>query len=124
MWHSPPAALHPPSASLDLTLTARLREVVAGESAAESELEALTDHATGLARALDAQVRASEQRLAKLNADPASPLTEIASELRRVDALIGQLDEARALSAGLEQRTREIRTSWLKHHAESKPSLS
>ncbi len=109
---------------LDLALTARLREVVGGQSAAESELHELTDHASGLQRALDAQVHASEQRLAKLNADPASPLTEIASELRRVDALIGQLDEARALSAGLEQRTREIRTAWLKHHAESKPSLS
>ena len=29
--------------------------------------------------------------------------------------------EARALATGLEQRTREIRTAWLKHHAESKP---
>lgn len=109
---------------LDLVLTTRLREVVAGESAAESELAELSDHASGLARALEAQVRASEKRLAKLNADPGSPLTEIASELRRVDALIGQLDEARALSAGLERRTREIRTDWLKRRAESRPSLS
>ena len=110
-----------PSEKLDLALTARLREVVGGQSAAESELHALADHASGLERALEAQVRASEKRLAKLNADPASPLTEIASELRRVDSLIGQLDEARTLATGLERRTREIRTAWLKHHAESKP---
>lgn len=124
MWHSPPFVVSSPPESLDLTLTARLREVVAGESASEADLEELSDHASGLARALDAQVRASEQRLARLNADPASPLTEIASELRRVDALIGQLDEARALSAGLERRAREIRTTWLKQHAASKRSLS
>jgi chromosome segregation ATPase len=124
MWHSPAAAVNESPEKLDLALTSRLREVVAGESAAESELHELIDHASGLQRALDAQVHASEQRLTKLNADPSSPLTEIASELRRVDALIGQLDEARALSAGLEQRTREIRTAWLKHHAESKSSLS
>jgi chromosome segregation ATPase len=124
MCHSPPAALSSSRQSLDLTLTARLREVVAGQSAAEAELEELVDHASGLQRALEAQVTASEQRLAKLNADPGSPLTEIASELRRVDALIGQLDEARGLSSGLERRAREIRTGWLKHHAESKPSLS
>src|SRR5437588_2533982 len=117
MWQSAPAAVTSPPESLDLALTSRLREVVAGESAAESELQELADHGSGLVRALDAQVRASEQRLAKLNGDPASPLAEIASELRRVDALIGQVDEARSLVEGLERRTREIRTAWLKHHA-------
>jgi chromosome segregation ATPase len=105
---------------LDLALTARLREVVVGgQPATESELRTLADRAGGWARAVDAQLRSSERRLARLNADPTSLLAEIASELRRVETLTEELDEARSLVAGLERRTRELRTAWLKYHAES-----
>jgi hypothetical protein len=45
-------------------------------------------------------------------------------EVRRVEALSRELEEARELIAGLERRTRELRTAWLKHHADSAPRLS
>jgi succinylglutamate desuccinylase len=110
----------PPSPDkLDLALVKRLREVVAGANATESELRALADQAGGWERATSAQLRAAEERLATLNADPASRLAEIASEVRRAEALTHELGDARELIGGLERRTRELRTAYLKHHAES-----
>jgi hypothetical protein len=111
------------SDSLDLALVKRLREVVSGAPAIESELRSLADQAGGWARATEAQLRAAETRLAKLNADPTSELGAIAKELRRVDDLYAELDEARTLVAGLERRTRELRTAWLKQRAEAPPPL-
>jgi type VI protein secretion system component VasF len=104
---------------LDLALTTRLREVVTGQPTTESELRTLADQAGGWERATEAQLRAAETRLAKLNADAASPLAEMATEIRRVEALTEELEEARLLVHGLERRTRELRTAFLKHHAES-----
>ncbi|HEX6491617.1 MAG TPA: hypothetical protein VF002_09640 [Gaiellaceae bacterium] len=104
---------------LDLALTTRLREVVSGQPATESELRSLADQAGGWKRAVGAQLRAAERRLARLNGDPTSPLAEMATEIRRVETLAGELEEARALVAGLERRTRELRTEYLKHHAGS-----
>jgi len=104
---------------LDLALVTRLRQVVAGEAATEAELRALDDEAGGWLRATEAQLHAGEQRLTELNGDPASPLAEIASEVRRVEALSRELQEARRLMKGLERRTRELRTAWLKRHAEA-----
>ena len=104
---------------LDLALVTRLREVVAGEMVTEAELRALDDDVSRWLRATEAQLRAGEARLTNLNADPASPLAEIAAEVRRADALSRELQEARRLTKGLEQRTRELRTAWLKHHAET-----
>jgi len=108
---------------LDLALVKRLREVVGGRPATESELRMLADQAGGWARATEAQLRAAERRLARLNADPASELGEMATEIRRVETLSRELEEARPLLAGLEQRTRELRTAWLKNHADSAPPL-
>jgi hypothetical protein len=104
---------------LDLALVKRLRQVVDGQVATESELRALADQADGWVRATDAQLHAAEARLAALNADPASALTEIAAEVRRVEALARERQEAGRLIQGLERRTRELRTAWLKHHAEA-----
>ena len=104
---------------LDLALVTRLRQVVAGEVATEAELRALDDEAGGWVRATEAQLHAGELRLTALNADPASPLAEIAAEVRRVEALSRELQEARLLIAGLERRTRELRTAWLTHHADA-----
>jgi hypothetical protein len=108
-----------PPENLELALVTRLREVVAGEVATEAELRALDDDAGGWVRATDAQLRAAEVRLTELNTDPASRLAEIAAEVRRVDALSRELQEARRLIEGLELRTRELRTAWLKHHADA-----
>jgi chromosome segregation ATPase len=109
---------------LDLALTRRLREVVRGEQTTESELRTLADQAGGWERAVAAQLGAAETRLAQLNSDPRSPLADMAAEIRRVETLRDELEEARALLAGLERRTRELRTAWLKYHAESAPKLS
>ena len=104
---------------LDLALVTRLRQVLAGEVATEAELRALDDEAGGWRRATEAQLRAAEERLTTLNADPATPLAEIAAEVRRAEALARERDEACRLIEGLEQRTRELRTAWLKHHADA-----
>jgi len=108
---------------LDLALVKRLRDVVGGRPATESELRLLADQAGGWARVTEAQLRAAERRLAKLNADPTSELSEMATEIRRVETLSGELEEARWLVTGLERRTRELRTAWLKYHADSAPPL-
>jgi hypothetical protein len=108
-----------PPDQLDLALAERLRQVVDGQEASESEMRTLADHAGGWARATDAQLRATEDRLAELDADPASPLAEIAAELRRVETLSREREEVRRLSDGLERRTRELRTAWLTHHTKS-----
>ena len=47
-----------------------------------------------------------------------------ADEIRRVEALGVELEDARSLLAGLEERTRELRTAWLKYHAKSAPPLN
>lgn len=107
------------SQKLDLALVTRLRQVVAGEVATEAELRALDEEAEGWLRVAEAQLRAAEERLTSLNADPATPLAEIAAEVRRAEALARERDEARGLIEGLERRTRELRTAWLKHHAEA-----
>lgn len=103
---------------LDLALVTRLREIVAGEVATEAELRTLDDEAGGWLRATRAQLRAAEDRLTKLNADRATPLAEIAAEVRRVETLSRERDDALRLIEGLERRTRELRTAWLKHHAD------
>ena len=102
---------------LELALATRLRQVVAGEAASEAELRTLDDEAGGWLRATEAQLRAAEERLTRLNSDPATPLADIAAEVRRVESLSRERDEARRLIEGLERRTRELRTAWLKHHA-------
>jgi hypothetical protein len=100
--------------TLDSALTARLREVVAGGSVTEAELRELTEQADGWARSLQAQISAGERRLAKLTADPAGSMVEIADELRRVESLRPELGEVRGLLADLETRARELRAAWLR----------
>jgi hypothetical protein len=103
--------------ALDSSLLRRVREVVGRRPVTESELRALVDATDGWARALQAQVDASERRLARLAADPASPLAEQARELRRVELLQPALDEACTLLAGLEARARRLRSDWLLSYA-------
>jgi hypothetical protein len=103
--------------TLDSALTARLREVLASGSATETDLRELATKGDGWARTLRAQILASERRLRKLNADPGSPLTSIAEELRRIETLRPQLREVRSLLDELEARGRELRTAWLLRQA-------
>ena len=103
---------------LDTTLTARLREALASP-VTETELRSLCEQADGWARALQAQIEASESRLRTLTSDPSAPLTEITAELRRVEMLAPELTDLRALLSGLDDRARELRTAWLRQQLAS-----
>ena len=46
-------------------------------------------------------------------ADPTSPISAIAEELRRLETLRPQLHEVRQLLVDLDARGRELRTAWL-----------
>jgi hypothetical protein len=107
---------------LDFALIKRLREVLAARPATETELRTLTEQADAWQRALSAQLDASERRLQRLNANPASSLAQIASELRRVEKLRPQLHEVQTLLGDLEQRARQVRTEWLLSQATSRSS--
>jgi len=102
----------------DLVLLGRLRDVLADKPVTETELRRLIEQADGLVRTLGANVNGSEGRLAELAEDPDSSLTEIASELHRVEELRPRLEEARSLLAELEIRARELRTSWVLRQAD------
>jgi DNA-binding ferritin-like protein len=109
---------------LDFVLIRRLREVLDARPATESEFRALTEQADAWARTVSAQLDASERRLRRLNANPASSLSQIAGELRRVEKLRPQLNEVRTLLADLEQRARQVRTEWLlSQTTSSRPSV-
>jgi hypothetical protein len=102
----------------DLALLERLRDVVADRPVTETELRGLIDQADGLVRTLGAHIAGSERRLAELSEDSDSSLAEIAAELHRVEDLRPRLEEARSLSADLEIRARELRTTWLLRQAD------
>ena len=109
---------------LDFALILRLREVLDRRPATEAELCSLKEQAEGWERALGGQLESSERRLQRLNANPASSLAQIASELRRVEKLRPQLDEVRSLLGDLENRARELRTEWLLSQATSAKASS
>lgn len=102
----------------DRVLLERLREVLADHPVTESELRGLIDQADGLVRTLGAHMAGSERRLTELSNDPESSLQEIASELHRVELLRPRLDEARRLLTGVQDRARELRTTWLIRQAD------
>jgi hypothetical protein len=104
---------------LDFALISRLREVVDRRPATEAELRALTEQAEAWARTVNGQLQASERRIRRLTANPASSLAQIAGELRRVENLRPQLQEVRSLLGELENRAREVRTEWLLSQATS-----
>jgi uncharacterized coiled-coil DUF342 family protein len=105
--------------TLAFDLTARLRELLADRPATESDLRTLSEEADAWARALKAQIGGSERRLRELTADSASPLSEIAAELRRVETLRPELTELQSLLDELGRRARELRTEWLLRQAEA-----
>jgi hypothetical protein len=110
--------------TLDFALITRLREVLGSRSSTESELRALKEQAEAWARTVSGQLHASERRIQRLNANPASSLAQIAAELRRVERLRPQLDEVRSLLDDLEGRARRIRTEWLLSQATSAKAAS
>jgi hypothetical protein len=105
------------NAHLEPALIARLREVRANEPTTEAELRLLRDQAGGWAWALRGQIDASERRLDAAVADPTTSLTEVATELRRLELLHPELAELESLLAALELRARELRAGWIRHRA-------
>ena len=80
-----------------LILTQELCAATLAQAATEPELRTLADQAAVWARTTRTRLLAAEGRLTALNADPASPLAEIAAEVRRVDGLSRELGEIRGL---------------------------
>jgi len=109
---------------LDFALINRLQEVLDRRPATEAELRSLKEQAEGWERALSGQLESSERRLRRLNANSASSLAQIASELRRVEKLRPQLIEVRSLLDELELRARQLRTEWLLSQATSAKEAS
>ena len=105
------------TAHLEPALVARLREVRANGPATEAELRLLRDQAGGWALALRGQIEASERRLDAAVADPTTSLTEVATELRRLELLHPELAELESLLAALDRRARELRAGWLRNRA-------
>lgn len=99
---------------LEFSLIARLREVLGNGPATEAELRLLGDQATGWALALRGQIEASERRLDAAVADSQGSLTEMATELRRLETLRPELSELESLLAHLDTRARELRAGWLR----------
>lgn len=99
--------------TLDLTLTRRLREVIAGAASTEAELRILAEQGEALARALDASIRTSESRLGALASEPGAELAEMASELRRVERFRTELAEVEAALLAFDERARTLRGKWL-----------
>lgn len=81
----------------------------------EADLRMLRDQAHGWALLLRSQIDASERRLDAAVADPSASLTEVATELRRVETLRPELSELQSLLAHLDRRARELRTAWLRN---------
>ena len=103
------------TAHLELALITRLREVRANGPATEAELRLLREQAGGWALVLRGQIEAAERRLDDAVADPATSLTEVAAELRRLEALHPELAELESLLGDLDRRARELRAGWLRH---------
>jgi hypothetical protein len=104
----------PDEDTLELTLARRLSDVVAGEAATEGELRLLAEHGDAQRRALEASLRASEERLGALAFDPGAAVAEMASELRRAERLRVELSALRVRLERLEGRSRELRGGWLR----------
>jgi hypothetical protein len=99
--------------TLDLTLTRRLKEVVAGAESTEAELRILAEQGEAFARALDASLHTSEARLGELASEPGADIAELASELRRAERLRAELADTRAALAAFDERARVLRGKWL-----------
>jgi chromosome segregation ATPase len=104
---------------LDSALLARLQEVLDTRSATEAELRALADDADAWSRALYGQIEGSERRLRGLEADPTTPLSSLATELRRVERLRDELNRLQTLRGELAAQAQELRASWILRQASS-----
>jgi hypothetical protein len=100
---------------LDTALKERIRIVLQDPQrlVTEAELRKLAEQGRAYTLILGAELKRLEHRLAELDADPVSPLGAIAAAFRRVHDFRAHLAELDQLLSALDERAREVRTSWL-----------
>ena len=105
-----------PSAWLELDndLRGRVRHVLdePQRPVTEAELRKLLDEGRACRLLLGAELERLERRLGKADGDPDSSLGEIAEAFRRVHDFREHVDELDGLMAALDDRAREVRSSW------------
>jgi hypothetical protein len=99
---------------LDADLRERLGDVLAEprRPITEAELRKLADEGRACRLLLGAELERLERRLGKADSDPHSSLGEIAEAYRRVHDFRVHMEELEGLMAALDDRAREVRTSW------------
>ena len=99
---------------LDVELRVRLQDVLEEprRPVTEADLRKLSEEGRACRLILGAELERLEGRLGKLDADPASSLGAIADAFRRVHDLRAHVAELDELLSSLEDRAREVRTSW------------
>ena len=105
-----------PSAWLELDgeLRVRLQDVLEEprRPVTETDLRKLSEEGRACRLILGAELERLEGCLGKLDADPASSLGAIADAFRRVHDLRAHVRELDELLSALDDRAREVRTSW------------
>ena len=99
---------------LDVELRVRLQDVLEEprRPVTETDLRKLSDEGRACRLILGAELERLEGRLGKLDGDPASSLAAIADAFRRVHDLRAHVAELDELLSSLDDRAREVRTSW------------
>ena len=99
--------------TLDSALKRELRAVLDRRPVTEAELRKLFEQGRACELILAGQLEKEEERLARLAADAASPFTEVAATLRRVNELRPDLAELHRLLGALDAQARELRAAWV-----------
>ena len=99
---------------LDVELRVRLQDVLEEprRPVPEADLRKLSEEGRACRLILGAELERLEGRLGKLGADPGSSLGAIADAFRRVHDLRAHVAELDELLSALDDRAREVRTSW------------
>jgi hypothetical protein len=99
---------------LDVELRVRLQDVLEEprRPVTEADLRKLSEEGRACRLILGAELERLEGRLGKLDADPGSSLGAIADAFRRVHDLRAHVAELDELLSALDDRAREVRTSW------------
>ena len=110
----PPRDGAEPFLGLDVALKGRLRGAIESDQlVTEAEIRKLADEGRACTLMLGSALRRGEERLAELDADPASSLVEIAATFRDVSELRRDLGELEALLSELHEQARASRAAWL-----------
>ena len=120
----PPRDGAEPWLALDSALKSRLRVALESERpVGESELRRLSEEGRACSLMLGSALERGEKRLRELDADPGSPIVEIAATFRDVSALRRDLGELDELLVELAEQARAARAAWLTSSARSTSRL-